>query len=489
MGLFVKAKSQQAAWQTGGRKRKLPGGRVRQLRGELAAQFRTALSAAGGVSKRLAELQPKTTGKAQPARVAKAQKHQQKRALSAKLRKRLAFRARKNRKKEQSKTARASETLSEALVLLGQPGGPLEGQTVRLVDFGLPDLLRNSPAVVLQHHSTGVCQVRCASGTERCWPDNRLYRVTGAEKLSLPEDAPDMRTVGKLLKEAGLSASGGQLTLDISPSSLLESPEMAAAWSELGARADAAGDVWPADRALCFNAVSLQHGLDCWNHSPGSPESQQVLFNAQWEVQSVLANPMLAAFVCLPLCAAGHWTLLSVVRQPAAPGQEPNKLEVVYRDSLPIPSQRCQQRAALAFSFVQHVFGADQLAQAALPAVAPSAKQPNSTSCGFYVLNWIEEHYRLFRGEGEYRLPEKFTNKAASLHKWFKACLTAKSKPKVAVAPAPLPATDAPPLPPPALPPPPLPGPQPPLTLSGRWGCSRCRHNLAGCDRCNPENR
>ena len=133
-----------------------------------------------------------------------------------------------------------------------------------------------------------------------------------------------------------------------------------------------------------------------------------------------------------------------------------------------MPSERCLQRASAAFSLVQQVFGPAQLAQAALPAVAPSAKQTDNTSCGFYVLNWIEEHYRLFRGEGEYRLPERFIQRALNLSRWFKACMAVKPKPKVPAAATILPASAPPPLPPPADPSEPLAGPQPAITVSGR---------------------
>ena len=148
--------------------------------------------------------------------------------------------------------------------------------------------------------------------------------------------------------------------------------------------------------------------------------------------------------------------------------------------------------------------------------MSASAKQSDNHSCGYFVMNCIEEDYRQLRGEGVYRLTESFTYKAISLNRWNKAVLSvgAKAKAKAAAAgakaagaiaaPVPLmdlttgcpppqssssssasaiPGSEPAPLPAPAA----LPKPAgPPINQSDIWGCNRCRGGKKGCDRCNP---
>ena len=73
---------------------------------------------------------------------------------------------------------------------MGEAGGSLTGKRVRCVDFSLTDLVRNSPATVLDHFSTGQVTVQTASGTVRSFRQEAVYELTGREKLPLPEKTP-----------------------------------------------------------------------------------------------------------------------------------------------------------------------------------------------------------------------------------------------------------------------------------------------------------
>ena len=124
-----------------------------------------------------------------------------------------------------------------------------------------------------------------------------------------------------------------------------------------------------------------------------------------------------------------------LTREASPDSQEiANKFVIVYKDSLfgqaGSGNVACRRQAEVALGFLVAAFPAGWLSQTALPAVAPSAKQVDSTSCGFFVTGWLEEEYRLIRGEGIYRMPEKFNEKAASLNRWNKNVLTAKPKAK-----------------------------------------------------------
>ena len=93
--------------------------------------------------------------------------------------------------------------------------------------------------------------------------------------------------------------------------------------------------------------------------------------------------------------------------------------------------------------------------------IAISAKQRDCHSCGYFCLNFIEEDYRLFRGEGAYCLPARFFYKAANLSRFFYCLNQAKARAEKAVAKAkvvhltaaPVPMADQPPVVDPARPP------------------------------------
>jgi len=467
-------------------KHKLARERTRELRSALAEKFRATLSAKGGVAARLADLLPATKKKPPKSAAYRKRKNNKRDKRNKKL---------SWLRKEKKRLAAKTKAEEAAPALLGKAGGSWEGCQVRLVDHNLTDLLRNSSAVVKAHYSTGLVTVTCASGSVRTFPQDRLWLLTGKEKLPLPEVTPDLRQLTKAEKARALLAAGNQLTEEkVTASTLLESPELSAAWEELGYRARLAGDTWPNPNAVLLNIQELDFWTTAWQKSPGSPESQEGLAAFRQAVTGVCKDLREAAFVLMTVYAAGHSTLLTLTREAAPAGQAvPNKFDLVYKDSLPVPSAACRKKAALALSLAVEALGPDKLAQQTLPEVALSAKQPDSTSCGFHVLAAMEEQYRLYRGEGAYRLPVKWPLKALDLTKFFKSVLAAKPKAKAKAEPDP----GLPPLPPPSDPPPeaplaaaaaaqPLPLPGAPVSQESCWGCARCRHAKSGCLSCNP---
>ena len=365
---------------------------------------------------------------------------------------------------------------------------------MRLASFGQPELTRNSPCTVLEHYSAGVVTVSLPSGTVRNVPLEEVYQLTGKEKLPLPERLPNLQKLTKQEKEAAREAAAGVLQLKLTALSKLESGDLDAAWHELRFRARVSGDSWPLTQLICLNTQEADFWLSAWSQSPGSPEAQQAVAQAKAELAPLLANPAEAALLFWPVCAGGHWTLLSLKRLASEQGD--HKLTVCYNDSLPITHKACLTRASSALTFLLEVLGRDSLANHQVPEPGCSGKQKDATACGFFVLNWLEEGYRWLRGEGVHRLTEDFKAKAADLQRWNNTVAKAVFVPgakaasmKAAVgavlakaasssaAPTPLP------VPAPASP---LPLPGPPLNSQEEWGCSRCRGAKTGCLTCNP---
>ena len=491
---------------------------ARVLRSALAAKFKDKMAEAGGADSRLALLKPQaTSAKHKAALTQKAGKSKKKAKKNAQKQKklslavknglvgkfRLAYLARKAAKKAARKAAKNDPAnaaqAAAAQGVLGETGGPLTGQQVRLVACGLPDLIRNSIAKVTTHYLTGLVVVELISGSARTFSELDLYPVTGKEKLPMPERLPALTQVEKKMQQAALAASGAQLDCKLQKKSLLESPEIASAWHEIGFRAHCAGDTWPNAMAVCLNPQEADWYMHNFAKAPGSAESSQAVHLLRNQCSSVMSGLGEQGFIQLPICAGGHWTLLTFHRLPEEP-----KLQVMYRDALPKLHQACLKKAQLGLQIMSEVLGKDNLSVQAIPDRTPGHVQPDATSCGYYVLAFMEEDYRCLRGEGRFVLSDNWHKKAGELNKWNKNVLTAKPKakakakakalaassaepaaaPALPAAPAPLPAPSAEPAPPPALPAAPA---GPVIALAGSWGCSRCRWSEAGCSSCCPE--
>ena len=172
------------------RKRDRKTGRQRQkaLRKNLAPIFKASLAGTGGsAQKRLLELCPSVVGKGQKtgSKTAKKKKAAKK---AARKKKKAASAAKTQHKFMKQQAARAKQAKwqrmnPEAASLLGNPDGPLKGKRVRLIDPGLTEFLRNSPAQVLSHFTvTDTVTIRNHGGSVSTYPSSSVYLLTGREK-------------------------------------------------------------------------------------------------------------------------------------------------------------------------------------------------------------------------------------------------------------------------------------------------------------------
>ena len=76
---------------------------------------------------------------------------------------------------------------------------------------------------------------------------------------------------------------------------------------------------------------------------------------------------------------------------------------VTFYDSLPESSLKVRNYANSALAALATVLGEDNVADNVLPPPSDCHKQADSFHCGWFVLGWIEELYRLYRGEGVWR--------------------------------------------------------------------------------------
>ena len=478
--------------------------RVRALRADLAAKFSTNLKNAGSAVKRLSDLIPKISKKKKGKNLSAAKKKRKnkqnsKRKLQglSKLAKSQAC-AIKNSKHAKKDLAAASSAEAAAEVVLGSSGGPLEGKQVRLVAPGLSELLRNSAGTVDSHYlDTGLLAVATTSGSIRTFPEGDCWVLTGKEVLPMPEKTPKMTTCSKALLLTALADCGGAVDPTVKAADCLSDEHVMAGFHDMGFRAlsTAKGDVWPNPLIVCLDPACLRQWLHDWNHSPGWPDSQANLQTCRNAMGAFLVQKSAAGFVSVPICAGGHWSLLLLNRQCPAPDQaDHNKIELIYKDSLNPPSKTCRAQAELALSFLIEVVGQSELAQRSLPACSPSSKQKDNHSCGFFCLNFMEEQYRLWRGEGRRILTEKFQDKAADLTRFCKSLMTvhhAEMKKaavaKALAAPSPPPLADAPAAAPVSTAIVALPsGPAEPLADQEKFGCTKCRYAPTGCRACNP---
>ena len=169
----------------------------------------------------------------------------------------------------------------------------------------------------------------------------------------------------------------------------LESPELDAAWHELGFRCELAGEQWPNPLFVKLNITELEWRIREWARAPGSPDGQTALETTQADLGALLQEPRKAGCVQLPCHAGGHWTLLTLWRAATPEGQaEAEKLVVTYRDALPKPSAACQQKGHVALSLliaaIEGSLGAGSVANHALPPPARSSKQQDMTSYGYF---------------------------------------------------------------------------------------------------------
>lgn len=451
-------------------------------RAETAKVWQADLAKSGQVVDRLTDLIPSAgTGKRKRGGLAclarKAdRKNKKKRGGSGKLTKRLWLKSRRHG--AAWKAAQAAKLLRSELV----------GKTVRLLAAGapLPDKLRNCSAAVVSCSEAGfVC--RAPDGTCHTVELAGLGRLHGSEREPFPEKLPALSGLTAAMKALVNEAAAGQLAV-LKTGSCLESPEMAACWHEVGFRCLAAGHPWPLPGVAVPAAVTLAFLIHGWKTEPGSPETRAGVRLLTAELAPLIAGD--AGFVGLPLVASGHWTCLLAVRRKSG-----DKLQLCYKDSLPLPSAASAEWARTALSLLLHVLGPEQFESTELPACSPCPKQADGWSCGYFVLAWLEEALREHLGEGPWSACRRsWTGKVAELNRFLAACrpkAPAKAAPPpAAAAPAPAASASAPPALSESLvkvEPADVPPAAAPICASDVWGCSRCRWSVYGCTRCNPD--
>ena len=132
----------------------------------------------------------------------------------------------------------------------------------------------------------------------------------------------------------------------------------------------------------------------------------------QGECDQLLTATDQKGFIQLPLCAGGHWTLLTFHRRPEQP-----KLQVMYRDALPKLHEACLKKAKLAMQLMTEVLGSANLSGKAVPDRTPDHQQHDCTACGFYMMAFMGQDYRLLRGEGIFKVSVNWREKAVELEK------------------------------------------------------------------------
>ncbi len=371
--------------------------------------------------------------------------------------------------------------------------GPLCGRTVRVVGWDVGPTLVNL-TVRVTGHSQAEKKVQIELPGSKGWmtlAESQVSPMTGTERPPLA-DRLDLRTLTAEEKSEALAVAGNQVEF-LQPASCLEAPEMATAWQEILLRGQRAKDalqpaeiVWLDPQTLRTVQLEFQAGRkegESWEDLIGQTHKTGLWLSLRRACESVDQSCTVLLPVHSPV--AGHWTLLVLTRAGTAEGSKPEAFQVQYFDSLPKPSQTALDEAAAYLTLLQHLLQPAELQWAEPLAASPSRKQADGWSCGYWVLLWCEQQYRLVRGEGARLLKPDWTEKRQSLNSWL-GCLRkfqAAREKRGAVATEPV---GPPPLPPPVGPPPELPGPGSLLQDECNWGCPKCRHSQRGCRVCNP---
>ena len=302
--------------------------------------------------------------------------------------------AKKTAKKGLAQTAvkKLASALEAAAAKATPPEADLVGRQVRLVKAGLPSLFRNTLGKVTAKVADGSVRVKKISGSTEIFALKDVYFLTGEETPPLKETPIDLRSLNSLYKKLAQIECGNCVEEQL-PATMMHSCHMMVAWHEIGARARTAGDIWPPDK---FQLVNF-HLLESVLLQPDSASEIKAQWRDQWSV--LLPDFSRKAFVVAPLCHAHHWTLLCLTRDAVLGCQ----WRVTYYDSLPEPSLAVRNFADSALAALVSVLGEDNVADHLLPPVSDCHKQADSVHCGWFVLGWIEELYRLYRGEGVWR--------------------------------------------------------------------------------------
>ena len=233
-----------------------------------------------------------------------------------------------------------------------------------------------------------------------------MFFPPGKEAPPLP-DKPDLRFLTVVEKQQAVTAAGGEFKF-IKREQFMEGPEMALCWQAIvlnGAHIEPVVQpdqvVWvdPQINAAVlreFQAGNIVDGM--WLELTGQSSDSGL-----WGSLRTARDPQhKACTVLLPVHSFNpqHWTLLVLCRPASSNGCSPAAFSVHYFDPLPQPSPAALEQAKASLRLLAMLIKPAQLmAQPAELQVAASRKQSDGWSCGFWVMLWCEQYYRLARGE------------------------------------------------------------------------------------------
>ena len=396
--------------------------------------------------------------------------------------------ARKTRRAEE--TRGAEETRALVSHEESSETSHLIGLEVRCVAADASRFWQNAVGRVVKVCSrTNRVTVRLSStGTEQELSEADVIFWDGSAGKPGMRETLDLRRVTVKDRQDALALTGG--CRFARAGEMLESPEVSAAWEQLRLRGVQSGDRFSPDQLIFMNPHPLEVAVNLWESESEKGEQQEL---------SAAQHSEKAVFVVVPVHSnADHWTVLLFMR---AKGKH---FRVQYFDSLQPPSKTSRHKAEAVFHYLSQFLWKDD-ARPEMPATEVPVVQADNWTCGYHMLNRIEEGYRRFRGEAPTRVYREVTDRIVELNKWVsqirlhmsqedgagssvgagvapieagagvslaQGCCLSQAESTGAAGTEPLPA--------------------PPATAkasapTGVWGCTRCRFGVGGCSRCCPE--
>jgi hypothetical protein len=295
-------------------------------------------------------------------------------------------------------------------------------------------------------------------------------------------------------KQQAVTAAGGEFKF-LQREQMLEGPEMALCWQAVvlnGSRKEPEVQpdqvVWvdPQTNAAVLREFQAGNTVDdVWLELTGQ-SSDSGLWGS---LRRARDSQHKACTVLLPVhsLAPQHWTLLVLCRPASSNECSPAAFSVQYFDPLTQPSPAALEQAKASLRLLAMLIKPAQLmAQPAELQVAASRKQSDGWSCGFWVMLWCEQYYRLARGEAPRLCKATWPERLLAQNNFLQSLMVFKNKDSLKDQ-----KKTNPPLQP-ALPPPPnvqpelAHGPGKLLQDQLKFGCPTCRHSLRGCHHCNP---
>jgi hypothetical protein len=258
-----------------------------------------------------------------------------------------------------------------------------------------------------------------ASSITAWFSKDDVYQLTGSECTPMSSTV-DFRRATKVQKDRALEWAGAELKF-LQPAACMEHPEMGAWWAQLLAKQE---QCKPFTKYTEQELVYLDPAVCQWIVSATAEDSADHVLG--WKAQLALARETGSrALVVCPVYAAGHWTLLTWFRKPAEGGE--TSWRVQYWDSLHPSHQACEKEAREVFKVVQSLLEPRVQGSEHFPdKVECPVRQTDGWSCGYHVVNRVEELVREFRGEGRRTCNVPAAQLRTEVNKWIEAVLKHK---------------------------------------------------------------